>query len=439
MDVDSVLTAILDAPAVTTLAPACGVFRRRPAWAYAALTRTSAHDHGERGSGAHPARAVGLGGRGRRVALWLARPAYALYTRRLRRHVSAAEAPRHLAVILDGNRRWALGEGLREAGAGHRQGADKIDELLDWCAPLGIEEITVWALSNENLGRPDSQLTALFDVVCDKLDALEARALVPETAMRLRVIGRVENLPERVSATIRRIESSTAAQPGPSLTIALGYSGRDELIDACKALVLSLATEGVPAGAHRRRDHARVARGPPLHRGRARPRSDHPYQRGAAAERIPALAERPQRAVLHGRLLAGIPRARPAARAAHLPAARPAPRSLANPPGGHCAGIHGTFPGRSQGIHRHEEKVLDEHLDAARGDAGRRATASAARSLRTARPERRRVDRERHARPRAGAQAEPSGASGRPKRLRGDRRPLVRRRGAHETLSSSCL
>jgi short-chain Z-isoprenyl diphosphate synthase len=199
------------------------------------------------GLGAHPARAVGLGGRGRRVALWLARPAYALYTRRLRRHVRAAEAPRHLAVILDGNRRWALGEGLREAGAGHREGADKIDELLDWCAPLGIEEITVWALSNENLGRPDSQLTALFDVVCDKLDALEARALVAETALRLRVIGRVENLPERVSATIRRIESSTAAQPGPSLTIALGYSGRDELIDACKALVLSLATEGVPA------------------------------------------------------------------------------------------------------------------------------------------------------------------------------------------------
>ena len=106
------------------------------------------------GLGARPARAAGIGGRGRRVALWLARPAYALYTRRLRRHVRAAEAPRHLAVILDGNRRWALGEGLREAGAGHRRGADKIDELLDWCAPLGIEEITLWALSNENLGRP---------------------------------------------------------------------------------------------------------------------------------------------------------------------------------------------------------------------------------------------------------------------------------------------
>ena len=96
---------------------------------------------------------------GRKVAAALARPAYALYTRRLRRDVRAAAGPRHLAVILDGNRRWAAGEGLSEAGAGHRRGADKIEELLDWCAPLGIEEITLWALSNENLGRPGPQLT----------------------------------------------------------------------------------------------------------------------------------------------------------------------------------------------------------------------------------------------------------------------------------------
>jgi short-chain Z-isoprenyl diphosphate synthase len=65
--------------------------------------------------------------------------------------------------------------------------------------------------------------------------------------MRLRVIGRFDDLPGRVSATIRRIEESTAGQPGPSLTIALGYSGRDELIDACKALVLALAGAGLPA------------------------------------------------------------------------------------------------------------------------------------------------------------------------------------------------
>jgi len=97
----------------------------------------------------------------------------------------------------------------------HRRGADKIEELLDWCAPLGIEEITVWALSNENLGRPGTQLSALFDVVCEKLDVLEQRALRPETAMRVRVIGRSEDLPERVGATIRRGRAVDGAAAGP--------------------------------------------------------------------------------------------------------------------------------------------------------------------------------------------------------------------------------
>src|SRR5438105_2753812 len=80
-------------------------------------------------------------------------PVYALYTRRLRAQVSAALLPHHVAVILDGNRRWASLVGLREPGAGHRHGADKLDELLRWCGELGIGELTVWALSGENLAR----------------------------------------------------------------------------------------------------------------------------------------------------------------------------------------------------------------------------------------------------------------------------------------------
>ena len=262
------------------------------------------------------------------MAVALGRPAYALYTRRLRRDVLAAPVPRHLAVILDGNRRWAAGEGLRDAGAGHRRGADKIDELLDWCAPLGIGEITVWALSNENLGRSEEQLAALFEVVCDKLAALEERALQPETAMRVRVIGRFETLPERVSETIRRIEAvdRRTARPDPHDRARLQRPRRaDRRLQDARRVARRRRS---PGRAHRRADHARVARGPPLHGGRARSRPHHPHERRAAPERVPALAERRQRALLHRRLLAGLPRARPAARAAHLPAARAAPRPL---------------------------------------------------------------------------------------------------------------
>jgi short-chain Z-isoprenyl diphosphate synthase len=129
--------------------------------------------------------------------------------------------------------------------AGHRRGADKIDELLDWCGELGVGEVTLWALSGENLGRPSRELEALLDVVADKLDALAARASRPGHTMRIRVFGRFEGLPPRLLAAIERAESETAANEGLRLNIALGYSGRDELVDACRALLSTLAAAGL--------------------------------------------------------------------------------------------------------------------------------------------------------------------------------------------------
>src|SRR5438132_1025700 len=117
-------------------------------------------------------------------------PLYALYTRRLRAQVCAAPLPHHVAVILDGNRRWASLVGLHEPGAGHRHGADKLDELLHWCSELGIGELTVWALSGENLSRASDELAALLGILSDKLSALSERERV-----RIRVFGRLETLP----------------------------------------------------------------------------------------------------------------------------------------------------------------------------------------------------------------------------------------------------
>jgi short-chain Z-isoprenyl diphosphate synthase len=114
-----------------------------------------------------------------RVAGVLLAPVYRLYTDRLRREVRRASVPQHVAVILDGNRRWATKAGLTDVGEGHRRGADKIDELLDWCTELGIREATLWALSGENLGRPTRELDALLDVVADKLEELAAGASRP--------------------------------------------------------------------------------------------------------------------------------------------------------------------------------------------------------------------------------------------------------------------
>ena len=174
-------------------------------------------------------------------------PVYRLYTRRLRTQVRAERLPHHVAVILDGNRRWANVVGLREPGAGHRRGADKLAELLDWCTGLGIDELTVWALSTENLSRPPNELAALLEVLSQELPGLSERASQAGAAVRIRVFGRIDALPPWLAATARRVQAETAGNDGLSLNIALGYSGRGELVDATRALIGSLAAKGIPA------------------------------------------------------------------------------------------------------------------------------------------------------------------------------------------------
>jgi short-chain Z-isoprenyl diphosphate synthase len=172
-------------------------------------------------------------------------PVYRLYTHRLRESVRRAPLPAHVAVIIDGNRRWALEVGLPEPAAGHHHGAAKIDELLAWCSGLGIGEVTVWALSGENVGsRPSSQLESLYGIVATKLDALAGVAADPRLPLRIRVFGRRDGLPEGLRAAADRAEAASAPD-GLQLNIALGYSGRDELVDACRQLVGDLASTGL--------------------------------------------------------------------------------------------------------------------------------------------------------------------------------------------------
>jgi short-chain Z-isoprenyl diphosphate synthase len=180
-------------------------------------------------------------------ALLLA-PLYRLYTHRLRSRVRAEPLPHHVAVILDGNRRWAKLVGLRELGAGHRRGADKLGELLGWCADLGIEELTVWALSNENLSRrPAEELAPLVEILSQELEALSKHASRAGSPVRIRVFGRIDALPRLLAEAARRVQAETAGNDGLCLNVALGYSGHDELVDATRALIGSLAARGIPA------------------------------------------------------------------------------------------------------------------------------------------------------------------------------------------------
>ncbi len=173
-------------------------------------------------------------------------PLYRLYAHRLREQVLSRPRPGHVAIIMDGNRRWAQREGLADPGAGHRRGADKILEVLRWCRTLGINEVTLWALSIENLDRSPAELSALLDVVTERLAGLGGRHGRP-APMRVRVIGRRDALPDRVRSAIELAEAATATSPGPVCTFAVAYSGHDELVDACRETVRDLLAEGVPA------------------------------------------------------------------------------------------------------------------------------------------------------------------------------------------------
>jgi short-chain Z-isoprenyl diphosphate synthase len=200
---------------------------------------------------ARPGRLAGFAGR-LRVAESVARhaalaPVYRAYTARLRTEVLARPVPEHVALIMDGNRRWArhLGGG---AGIGHRHGANKAIELLDWCSDLGIREVTLWALSLENLDRAPEEVELITEIARQTLTALSERDKVKRLEMSLRVIGRRELLPDRLREAAERGEAETRDRPGLRVTLALGYSGRDELIEAARAAIRTLVAEGVTPG-----------------------------------------------------------------------------------------------------------------------------------------------------------------------------------------------
>lgn len=182
---------------------------------------------------------------GRRLVDAALAPVYALYLRRLRAEVASRPRPRHVALIMDGNRRWAIREGFADHGEGHRRGAEKALELIDWCAELGIREVTLWALSVENLRRPDDEIETISNVAADALGALASGRRRTRVPIRLHVIGRRELLPERLRQAVEDSADLSRADGALDVTIALAYSGRDELLEAFRATVRALAQEGV--------------------------------------------------------------------------------------------------------------------------------------------------------------------------------------------------
>ena len=168
----------------------------------------------------------------------LKEPAYRLYELRLRQELalSKSQLPRHIAVLCDGNRRWARDAGHSDVSYGYRVGADKIAEMLRWCAEAGIEMATVYLLSTENLQRESGELRCLIEIVTDVVEQICA----PANRWSVRTVGDLELLGEESARRLRdAVEGtvSSASQASFHVNVAVGYGGRQEIADAVRALL----------------------------------------------------------------------------------------------------------------------------------------------------------------------------------------------------------
>lgn len=164
--------------------------------------------------------------------------AYTLYERRLLASLDAEQVPHHVGVILDGNRRWARAIGT-STSSGHRAGADKIAELLDWCEEAGVELVTLWLLSTDNLTRPEPELAPLLEII---------EGVVSELAScgrwRINPVGSLDLLPQRTAEVLKSAAASTRGVDGLLVNVAVGYGGRQEIADAVRSLLTEHAEQG---------------------------------------------------------------------------------------------------------------------------------------------------------------------------------------------------
>nr|WP_225224967.1 isoprenyl transferase [Cellulomonas sp. JH27-2] len=165
-------------------------------------------------------------------------PLYGLYERRLAASVPRDKAPRHIGVILDGNRRWARSIGESTAH-GHRRGADKIADLLDWSEDVGVEVVTLWMLSTDNLERSPDELEPLLTIIEDAVSDLAASG-----RWRVQPVGSLELLPDHTREALLAAQAATVGVQGLHVNVAVGYGGRREIADAVRSYLRAGAQAG---------------------------------------------------------------------------------------------------------------------------------------------------------------------------------------------------
>ncbi|MGO4300700.1 isoprenyl transferase [Leifsonia sp. RAF41] len=165
---------------------------------------------------------------------------YGLYQKRLRRALNRDAMPKHVAMIIDGNRRWARQAGLTTVAHGHRAGAAKMREFLEWCDELGIEVVTLYLLSSDNLtNRESGELGDLIEIIAQLADDVSHYR-----DWRVKHVGLTAALPVRLVEALADAEKRTADNHGMHINLAVGYGGRKEITDAMRSIVAAHQADG---------------------------------------------------------------------------------------------------------------------------------------------------------------------------------------------------
>jgi tritrans,polycis-undecaprenyl-diphosphate synthase [geranylgeranyl-diphosphate specific] len=161
--------------------------------------------------------------------------AYKLYEKWLWYQIKNGAKLEHIAIILDGNRRWAS-ENELNPWLGHTKGAETVEQLLDWCEKLGVKFVTLYTFSTENFRRSPKEIEAIMKIAEEKFRKLLTDARIHRNKVHVKVIGRVNLLPESLQQLIADVEKATENYDKQFLNFAFAYGGRAEIVDAAKTI-----------------------------------------------------------------------------------------------------------------------------------------------------------------------------------------------------------
>lgn len=162
---------------------------------------------------------------------------YKLYEWYIMRDLKPEKMPKHVAIIMDGNRRYSKLQGNMDVVKGHEIGVDTLENVLDWSIELGIEIITVYAFSTENFNRPEHEVKGLMNLFVKNFKRLVNHKKIHKNEVKVKVVGRTDLIPKEVREAIGEAEDATAHYNKRLFNIAIGYDGRLEIIDSFKKII----------------------------------------------------------------------------------------------------------------------------------------------------------------------------------------------------------